>query len=132
MEVVTDHHYDREVANISASSTNEQSTTEVATLQHGDPNLQPILAYLEKKELPADEKKAHRLVMESDRFTIIDGVLYLIDSSRGHRLRMATPSTIQECLLKENHSGSFAGHFSPKSVYEKLARRYWGKECTEM
>ena len=124
MEEATDH-YEREVANISASSTNDQSATEIATLQHGDPNLQPILTYLEKKELPADKKKARRLVMESDRFTIIDGVLYLIDSSRGHRLRMAAPSTTQESLLKENHSGSFAGHFSPKSVYEKLARRYW-------
>ena len=48
MEEATDH-YETEVANISASSTNEQSTTEIATLQHGDPNLQPILAYLEKE-----------------------------------------------------------------------------------
>ena len=116
--------YERQVASISAS-TNEQSSDEIATLQHEDPNLQPILAYLEKKELPADEKKARRLVMESDRFTIIDGVLYFIDSSRSHRTRIAAPSTIQETLLQESHSGSLAGHFSPKSVYEKLARRYW-------
>lgn len=104
-----------------ASSTSEKSSTEIAMLQCGDPNLHPILAYLEKKELPADKKKARRLVMESDRFTIIEGVLYLVDSSRSHRLRIAAPSTIQETLLTENHSRSLAGHFSPK----KLARHYW-------
>ena len=124
VEEATDH-YEREVASVSASSKSEQSSTEIAMLQHADPNFQPILAYLEKKELPTDEKKARRLVIESDRFTIIEGVLYLIDSSRSHRLRIAAPSTIQETLLKENHSGLLAGHFSPKSVYEKLARRYW-------
>ena len=31
----------------------------------------------------------------------------------------------KETLLKETHSGLLAGHFSPKSVYEKLARCYW-------
>ena len=56
MEEPTDH-YEREVANISASSTNEQSASEIATLQQCDPTLQPILAYLEKKELPADKRK---------------------------------------------------------------------------
>ena len=119
-----DDSYETQVASISASES-EQSSIEIATLQRKDPNLYPILAYLEKKELPANEKKARRLVMESDRYTIIDGVLYFVDSSRGNRLRMAAPSTIQETLLQENHSGSLAGHFSPKNVYEKLARRYW-------
>ena len=37
-----------QVASTSASKS-EQSSVEIATLQQEDPNLQPILAYLEKK-----------------------------------------------------------------------------------
>ena len=75
--------------------------------------------------------KAHRLVMELDWFTIIEGVLYLIDSSRSRRLRIAAPSTIQETLLKENHSGSLSGHFSSKSVHEKLARLVGSRDVVQ-
>ena len=32
-------------------------------------------------QLTADEKKACRLVMESDRYTVIDGVLYFVDEA---------------------------------------------------
>ena len=49
---------------------------EMSILQHEDPEFQIILFYLEKKELPSDEKKARRLVLESDRYTILDGILY--------------------------------------------------------
>lgn len=93
-------------------------TSEISVLQHKDPSLRLILLYLEKQELPTDENKARRLVLESDRFNIIDGVLYFGDGARQNRLKIAAPSVIQE-----NHSGSQAGHFAAKGVYEKLARR---------
>ena len=99
--------------------------SEMAELQRADANLQPIFHYLEKGELPADEKKARKLVLESSRFSIIDGVLYFVDNSRQNRLRLAAPMSIHEKLLKENHSEMFSGHFSVKSLYEKLAKRYW-------
>lgn len=91
-------------------------------MQHEDPDLHMIFSYLEKSELPSDEKKARRLVLESDHYTILNGVLYFVDNSRGNQLRIAAPSAILETLL-QNHSQ--AGHFAAKGVYEKLARRYW-------
>ena len=84
---------------------------EMADLQRADANLQPIFHYLEKGELPADEKKARKLVLESSRFSIIDGVLYHVDNSQQNRLRLAAPASIHEKLLKENHSEMFSGHF---------------------
>ena len=59
---------------------------EIAELQHVDVNLQSIFCYLEKGDLPADENKAPKLVLESSRFSIIDGVLYFVDNSRQNRL----------------------------------------------
>ena len=115
-----------QLTSITADSTPaDQSETEMAELQNVDVNLQPILRYLETGELPADEKKARKLVLESSRFSIINDVLYYVDSSRQNRLRIVTPSTIQDKLLKENYSEMFSGNFSVKSIYEKLAKRYW-------
>ena len=118
-----DDKYEGQVAAVSISA--DPSSTEMTVLQREDSHLQPIIAYLEKKELPTDEKKARKLVLQADHYTILDGVLYYVDISRGNRRRIAAPSAIHETLLQENHSGSLAGHFTAKGVYEKLARRYW-------
>ena len=42
-----------------------------------------------------------------------------------YRFAAPVPASIHEKLLKENHSEMFSGHFSVKSLYEKLAKRYW-------
>ena len=117
-----DNSCEGQVTTVSANPENPPST-EMTVLQREDPDLQMIFSYLEKKKLPSDEKKARKLVLESDRYTILDGVLHYVDNSRGNRLRVAAPSAICETLLQENHSQ--AGHFAAKGVYEKLARRYW-------
>ena len=110
---------------ITADSTPaDQSKTEMAELQDADVNLQPILRYLEAGELPADDKKDRKLVLESSRFSIINGVLYYVDSSRQNRPRIITPSTIQDKLLKETIQKCFLATFQSKSIYEKLAKRY--------
>ena len=93
----------------------------MAQLQHADANLQSIFCYLEKGDLPADENEARKLVLKSARFSIIDSVLYFIDNIWQNRLRLAAPISINEKLLEENHSEMFSGHFSVKSLYEKLA-----------
>ena len=80
-------------------------STEMTVLQHEDPDLQMILSYLEKKELPSDEKKARRLVLESDCYTMLDEVFYFVDNSRENRLRVAAPSAI-------------LGHYSRKTTHK--------------
>ena len=56
MEEATGH-YKREVANISASSTNEQSTTEIATLQHAWWSKSPANLGIPGKERTACRRK---------------------------------------------------------------------------
>ena len=64
-------------------------------------------------------------MLQADQYTILDGVLYYVDISRGNRRRISAPSAIHGTLFQENHSGSLAGHFAAKGVHEKLARCYW-------
>ena len=63
--------------------------------------------------------------MEKPNFVLVDKVLYRLDNKRKDRLRLCVPQPMHEELLTEAHAGKFAGHFSPKGVYETLARRYW-------
>ena len=63
--------------------------------------------------------------LEKCQYVVLDKVLYRIDNLRKNRLRLCVPVCMRSELMKEAHSGRFAGHFSPKRVYSMLAQRYW-------
>ena len=50
--------------------------SEIAEQQRQDPELSPIIKYLEDGTIPTEKKLARRLVMEHSRFDVVDGVLY--------------------------------------------------------
>ena len=101
------------------------SVSEMTRLQQQDVDLQQILNYLQQGILPTDEKTARRLVLESSSYSVVDGVLYHIDGRRGTKSRIVVSQSVREQLMSENHSGRFAGHFSARGLYEKLAQRFW-------
>ena len=60
----------------------QDQLAELATLaeeQRRDKDLQLLMQYLEKKELPDDPALAWKIVAQSTQFVILDGVLYLVD-----------------------------------------------------
>ena len=59
----------------------KESLKEVRELQLKDPNLALYLSYLEQNTLPDDDHVAERIVLESRRMEVIDGVLYREDVS---------------------------------------------------
>ena len=62
---------------------------------------------------------------EKCQYVVLDKVLYRIDNLRKNRLWLCVPVCMRSELMKEAHSGRFAGYFSPKGVYSMLAQRYW-------
>ena len=98
---------------------------ELCHLQRQESNFLRMITYLEDDTLPLDDKLARKLVVEKPDFVLVDRVLYRLDNRRKDRLRLCIPQSMREQLLTEAHAGKFAGHFSPKAVYEILARRYW-------
>jgi len=76
-----DDKYGQQVAAVSISA--DPSSTEMTVLQREDSHLQPIIAYLEKKELPTDEKKARRLVLQADQYTILEEYFTMLTSPEG-------------------------------------------------
>ena len=103
----------------------EEVPPSVGRLQAEDSELGPVFAFVERDVLPDNEQAAHRLTMERDKYVLVDGVLHRVDDGRKGRLRLCVPVDMRESLMSEAHEGRFAGHFSPKSVYNKLAQYYW-------
>ena len=70
------------VAKLDSASSNVESGEErtLEERQKDDPSLAVILAYLQKSELPEEEKAARELVLGEPMYTvIIDGVLYHVE-----------------------------------------------------
>ena len=98
---------------------------EIRDMQLKDSDLAGYLAYLESNTLPDEASIAKKIVMESRRMEVIDGVLYREDVSNPGRWCMVVPKPLRQELLEENHSSAFAGHFSERKVYDRLRRTYW-------
>ena len=93
--------------------------------QRSDPALQPLIDYLEKGTLPAADAEARKLVISSEAFDIVDGVLYHEKPNSPGRWCMVVPSGRREELMREAHDGRFSGHFAEKKIFELLQQRYW-------
>ena len=101
----------------------KDSLEEVCEMQLKDPDLALYITYLECRSLPDDDRVAKRIVLESRRMEIIDGILYEDVSNCGRWCIVVLEPWRQ--LLTENHSTIYAGHLSEKKVYDHLRRLYW-------
>ena len=84
--------------------------------QYQDPNLQPMLTYLDKGSLPDDEKQAKQLLLERSRFDLIDGVLHYEDPKSPGQWRLVVPEELKSVILDEAHGGRFGGLFREASA----------------
>ena len=102
-----------------------KSSQEIRVCQMKDSDLLPYFQYLEDGLLPVDEKDAKKVVLESRKFEVIDGVLQFEHPSNSSRWCTVVPKELRDTLLEEAHAGVFAGHLSEKKVYDRLRRLYW-------
>ncbi|GKC62865.1 reverse transcriptase domain-containing protein, partial [Tanacetum coccineum] len=107
----------------------EKSISEVKILavveEEGDTWMTPIFEYLKDETLPADVKKSRVVIHKSQRFAVINGILYR-KSFLGPWLRCVGPLQANY-VLREIHEGSCSMHASTRSVVEKALRigYYW-------
>ncbi len=80
---------------------------ELAKFQEEDEDLHQIRRFLSDGSLPEDEVKAKRLVLEKERFVMLEGVLYYADGGKQPRIRIAVPRKLRESLMKETHAVPF-------------------------
>ncbi|GKB48528.1 reverse transcriptase domain-containing protein [Tanacetum coccineum] len=107
----------------------EKSVNEIEVLavveEEGDSWMTPIHEYLTDETLPAERKKARAIKRKSQRFAIINEILYK-KSFLGPWLRCVGPSQANY-VLREIHEGSCSMHAGTRSVVAKALRigYYW-------
>ena len=76
-----------------------------STEQCQDPELLNIINHVERDELPTDPEKARQITLLSTQFSLVDDILYLIDTrNKGSpQVRVAVPKHLHEELMQEQH-----------------------------
>ena len=113
--------------NQSMMELHQKQMQEVRELQLKDANSRAMMVYLEKEELPEDEKAAKKLILENKCFGMVEGVLHHEHPTDHAKWCMVVPMEEQPKLLEEHHGGRFAGHFAERKMYSTLRQQYWWK-----
>ena len=85
--------------------------------------LKIIIDYISDGVLPENDKEACQLILSSSKFTILDNILYHIESDK--TLRVVVPETERKVLFDEVHAGMFGGHLRGAKIHSQLSRHYW-------
>ena len=88
-----------------------------------DSLLKIIIDYISDDVLPEDDKEARQLFLSSSKFTILDNILYHIESDK--TLRVVVPETNRKVLFDEAHAGMFRGHLRGAKIHSQLSQHYW-------
>ena len=84
-----------------------------------------LITFLERGELPADDRRARRIVLQKPAFTMEHGMLIYIDAKQDHRRRVVVPDHLKQQILTEHHASLMGGHFTAKKTYGALVRHWW-------
>ena len=84
-----------------------------------------IFDFLQKGELPSEERRARKIALQVSLFTIDDEMLYYVDPKQKQQRRVVVPRHRHEQILRESHSGEMRGHFLGKRTYAALIHLWW-------
>ena len=80
---------------------------------------------IEEGTLPSDEQQLKKLLLERNRYAVVDNVLYFVDPKPPHRQRIVVPKSLRRDIMDEIHAGRFGGHFALKGLYGILCQHYY-------
>lgn len=112
----------------------EDRLQEVQQQQSECPDLAPIRSYLEKGQLPEDKQKAIKVVAESERYTLLNGLLYHLWDQRARKLpkdirvrkQLAIPTSLRLEVLKHCHDALTGGaHQGFDRTYNVVSSQYY-------
>ena len=101
-----------------------KASQELRESQMKDDNLLPYFQYLEDGKLPINEQNACRVVLESEKMEVIDGVLHHDSAANQLQWCVVVPTELRQSSISEAHAGLFSGHLSERKVYDRLRHRF--------
>ena len=93
--------------------------------QEKDLEILQLRQFLSEGQLPSNPQQARRIAAQAPSFTLLDNIVYFIDSKRNNQRRCVVPVHLRTSLMEENHSGPLAGHFSGEKLFKALVRHWW-------
>jgi hypothetical protein len=104
---------------------------DLPTLQQECPDIQDMLTYLRLGSLPLDDKKARKILLEQDDFTIIDDVLHHFYHSRTKSKdkiarvvkQICLPRILRSTVIKACHDDS--AHLGLLRLFETIKAKYF-------
>ena len=88
-----------------------------------DSLLKVIIDYITDGVQPEDDKEARQLILSSSKFTVLDNILYHIESEK--TLGVFVPEIDRKVLFDEAHAGMLGGHLRGAKIHSQLSRHYW-------
>ena len=129
---LTDHHT-KHVMPAAAWPDDFVSTTmpmsqRLAELQGADPELGPVMDYLQHKTLPANAVAKRKLLSRASNYVLTDGVLHFIErhphDDETDRHLPAIPRKLVTPIVKETHALGIGGHMGEYKLVDALRQRY--------
>ena len=93
--------------------------------QKKDPQVCEIICFLENGEIPTEEKRAKKVVLQQTLFAIVNKILYYVDPKNNHHRRVVVPQHLKGRILNETHCNVTGGHFSGNRTYSALTHKWW-------
>ena len=99
--------------------------------QKTDPDLQPILDYFEKGQLPKQQKLARRVLLQHSDFTVLDGMLFHNRLARSVRTKsqrqyqLVIPKSMIKFVLELCHDSPLAGHGGIQDTVERIREHFF-------
>ena len=93
-----------------------------------------MLSYLDRDELPENAAKARDIILQSDQYFSLNGLLYQIWHTPARRhlperntVRLYVPVTFIDTVLNNCHDHVLAAHFGFQRTYDRIRQRYFWK-----
>ena len=84
-----------------------------------------LYMYTASEQLPDCLRKARKFAAKAQLFTLLNVIVYFLDSKRGGRKRCLVPKHLQQSIIEENHSGPMTGDFTGDQLYKALSHHWW-------
>ena len=84
-----------------------------------DADMATMIAYLQDGTLPEGDKQSCSIVLGSEQFEVIEGVLYHEKPAFPGHWCVVAPKKFCAALMKDAHQGRFAGHLAGEKVYDQ-------------
>ena len=88
-------------------------------LQKRDPDLHPVIEYLEEGILPQDDTEARELTLTKSQYLMVGGVLHHVEPDK--TLRVILPMGSRRKVFDTAHGG----HLRDAKIHGQLSRHYW-------